>query len=141
MRTHDDDDLKDGKEQPNDDDWKYSSVLERVIDRQIRLKAFGEPKKTLLWLGIQLAQFSRRVAHEPRKECRNVLGKETCCNVYPRWWWEEWGDDQVVRHLAEVKERPDVLAAVKEHADYSERCRMKVEEMKQDYKSKKEDNG
>lgn len=108
-----------------------------MIEKQIRLKDFGEPKQILLWIGIQLAHFSRRAGHEPRKERRNLLGKGSFCNVYPRWWWVKWGDDQIDRCLAVAKAKPEVLSKVVEHADYSERCKEKVEEMKKHHQASK----
>lgn len=101
---------------------EFPSVLERLIETKIKLARFGDPKKSLLWLGIQLVAFYRRGGCEPRKECRNAFGRESWCNVYPRWWWETWGDTQIAKALGRLRRSPQLLHKIREHPDYSDRC-------------------
>jgi hypothetical protein len=125
------------KDDPN---WQYQSVLERIIEKKIKLKDYAtEPKRLLLWVGIQLAKFWRRGGREPRREERLLLGKESMCCVYPRWWFDDHGDYRLIRECGYVQKHPDLLGHVKEHPDYDQRCRDKVEELKHNYQKRKEE--
>lgn len=123
----------------DDHDWQYQSVLERIIEKQIKLKDYGtDPKKLLLWLGIQLAKFWRRKGQEPRREERLLLGKPQMCCVYPRWWYGQHGDYRLTRECGYIQQHPDLLARVKEYPDYDQRCRDQVEELKRHQERKEE---
>jgi len=84
------------------------SLLDRVIEKKWRLADYGDPKRVILYLGLPLARFARRVRN-PVKETRRILGQEMLVCVYPTEWWERWGDEIVKFQFGLLRERPDLL--------------------------------